>query len=229
MKFLSKLKYFHWQICVWKCRLPKWRPSCPDLNVLIYRFSVVVLNGFNERVSPFVTLHMSYYKFQQCQHEIFPLKMLISSSGIFQNLMESSFYPKYFITTNVKPRLTGTYWFAVVFVHFSHVQFWANLVKTTGSAVNDVDISKKSNFETFVLHFSITNLMSILEVTWYPTIFNFRGYSLNAGSLVVQVSNWIDSLSFYLIFFIFYLYVHNNNINQKPLGLEFWDFALICF
>ena len=35
MKFLSQSKYFHWQICAWKYRLPKWRPSCPGLNVLI--------------------------------------------------------------------------------------------------------------------------------------------------------------------------------------------------
>ena len=32
--FLSKLKHFHWQICIWKCRLPKWRPFCPGFNVL---------------------------------------------------------------------------------------------------------------------------------------------------------------------------------------------------
>ena len=34
MKLLSKLKHFHWRICIWKCRLPKWRPSCLCLNVL---------------------------------------------------------------------------------------------------------------------------------------------------------------------------------------------------
>ena len=34
MNFFSKLKDFHWQICIWKCRLPKWRPYCPGLNVL---------------------------------------------------------------------------------------------------------------------------------------------------------------------------------------------------
>ena len=43
MKFLSKLTYFHWQICIWKCRLPKWRPSCPGLNVLSSMFLTAAL------------------------------------------------------------------------------------------------------------------------------------------------------------------------------------------
>ena len=38
--FLSKLKHFHWQICIWKCHLPKWRPSCPGLNVLNHAIRV---------------------------------------------------------------------------------------------------------------------------------------------------------------------------------------------
>ena len=33
VKFLSKLKHFYWWICIWKCRLRKWRPSCPSLNI----------------------------------------------------------------------------------------------------------------------------------------------------------------------------------------------------
>ena len=40
MNFLSKLKHFHWQICIWKCHLPKWRPSCPGLNVLNHAIRV---------------------------------------------------------------------------------------------------------------------------------------------------------------------------------------------
>ena len=31
VKFLSKLKHSHWRNCIWKCRLPKWRPSCPNV------------------------------------------------------------------------------------------------------------------------------------------------------------------------------------------------------
>ena len=34
VNFLSKLKHFHWRICVWKCHLPKWQPSCLSLNEL---------------------------------------------------------------------------------------------------------------------------------------------------------------------------------------------------
>ena len=37
MKFLSKLKHSHWQTCIWKCRLPKWRPSCPASIWWIYK------------------------------------------------------------------------------------------------------------------------------------------------------------------------------------------------
>ena len=32
--FLSKLKYFHRQICIWKWHLLRWQPSCSGLNVL---------------------------------------------------------------------------------------------------------------------------------------------------------------------------------------------------
>ena len=38
VKFLSQLKDFHWWICIWKCRLPKWQPSCPSLNALNHHF-----------------------------------------------------------------------------------------------------------------------------------------------------------------------------------------------
>ena len=31
---LTKLKHFHWRICIWKCRLSNWWPSCPGLNSL---------------------------------------------------------------------------------------------------------------------------------------------------------------------------------------------------
>ena len=36
--FLSKLKHLHWQNCIWKCRLSKWRSSCPDSTVLFKIF-----------------------------------------------------------------------------------------------------------------------------------------------------------------------------------------------
>ena len=48
-EILSKLKHFHWQNCIWKCRLPKCWPSCARLNVLKaqklanYTFSVHLL------------------------------------------------------------------------------------------------------------------------------------------------------------------------------------------
>ena len=32
VKFPSKLRHFHWWNCIWKCYLPKWRPSYPGLN-----------------------------------------------------------------------------------------------------------------------------------------------------------------------------------------------------
>ena len=32
--FLSKIKHFHWRICIWKHRLPKCRSSCSGLNLL---------------------------------------------------------------------------------------------------------------------------------------------------------------------------------------------------
>ena len=34
IKFLSKSNHFHWKNCIWKYRLPKWRPSFPGLSVL---------------------------------------------------------------------------------------------------------------------------------------------------------------------------------------------------
>ena len=34
MKFSSKFKHFYFRKCIWKCCLPKWRPSCLHLNVL---------------------------------------------------------------------------------------------------------------------------------------------------------------------------------------------------
>ena len=34
MKCLSKFKHIHWWICLRKCCLPKWWPSCPSPNVL---------------------------------------------------------------------------------------------------------------------------------------------------------------------------------------------------
>ena len=52
MKFLSKSKYCHWQICVWKCRLPKWRPSCPGLNVLKHYHHNTCLFPFTQECVP---------------------------------------------------------------------------------------------------------------------------------------------------------------------------------
>ena len=34
VKYILKLKHFHWRNCIWKYHLPKWRPSCLGLNVL---------------------------------------------------------------------------------------------------------------------------------------------------------------------------------------------------
>ena len=33
-EILIYIKTFCWSSCIWKCHLPKWKPSCPCLNVL---------------------------------------------------------------------------------------------------------------------------------------------------------------------------------------------------
>ena len=35
VKFESEFYYFHSSKCIWKCRLPKWRPFCPGGDELI--------------------------------------------------------------------------------------------------------------------------------------------------------------------------------------------------
>ena len=63
MTLLSKLKHFHWQICIWKCRLPKWRPSCPGLNV--WKGKLVGLGSMVETTTATLIEHQyqMYYSF----------------------------------------------------------------------------------------------------------------------------------------------------------------------
>ena len=39
VKFESELYHFHSRKCIWKCRLPKWRPSCPGGNALMLKIT----------------------------------------------------------------------------------------------------------------------------------------------------------------------------------------------